>query len=294
VLTEGSQYSEGDQPPTAEYRMASARYFEAMGIPVIAGRSFGPADIADSAAQLVAILNRTASIRFFGTPIAVGKRLRLGRPTSPLLTVVGVVGDIRQISLREPSVPEVYLSSRQGLSTAGSIVIWYDGAPAPVLAGVRRIVASLDKTIPVADVQLIEDVLATAAAGDRFTTTMLTAFALLALVLAALGTYGVIAYGVAERTREIGVRMALGAQRSEVVAMVVREGMRLFALALPIAFLGIWWTNRSLTSLLFGVLPSDLATKLIALATLAVATTLACLIPARRAARVDPTIAIRS
>jgi putative ABC transport system permease protein len=122
----------------------------------------------------------------------------------------------------------------------------------------------------------------------------LASFALLALVLAALGTYGVIAFGVAERTREIGVRMALGAQRREVVTMVVRDGMRLFAFAMPIAFAGIWWSNRAIATLLFGVLPSDLPTQAVALGTLAVATAVACAIPARRASRVDPTVAIRS
>jgi putative ABC transport system permease protein len=294
VLPEGAPYAEGDQLPSAEYRIASARYFEAMRIPVLAGRPFGPMDTADSTAQLVAVVNRTAAMRFFGTASAVGKRLRLGGPQTPLFTVVGVVGDVRQISLREAAAPEVYLGSRQGLPTAASVVIAYDGAPQSVLAGVRRIVASLDKTLPVFDVQSIEDVVAAATVGDRFTTTTLTVFALLALVLAALGTYGVIAYGVAERSREIGVRMALGAQRSEVLLMVVGQGMRLFAIALPIALAGIWWTNRALTSLLFGVVPSDLPTQGIALATLALATAAACLIPARRAARLDPTTAIRA
>jgi predicted permease len=294
VLPEGTPYAEGDQLPSAEYRIASARYFEAMSIPVLAGRSFGPLDTADSTAQLVAVVNRTAATRFFGTPNAVGRRLRLGGPQTPLFTVIGVVGDVRQISLREAATPEVYIGSRQGLPTAGSVVIAYDGAPPSVLAGVRRIVASLDKTLPVFDVQSIEDVVAAATVGERFTTTTLTVFALLALVLAALGTYGVIAYGVAERSREIGVRMALGAQRSEVLLMVVGQGMRLFAIALPIALAGIWWTNRALASLLFGVAPSDLPTQAIALATLAIATAAACLIPARRAARVDPTTAIRA
>jgi len=294
VLAEGAPFTEGDQLPSAEYRIASARYFEAMGIPVLAGRSFGSMDTADSTAQPVAVVNRTAAIRFFGTPNAVGRRLRLGGPQTPLFTVVGVVGDVRQISLREAAAPEVFIGSRQGVPTAASVVIAYDGAPASVLAGVRRIVASLDKTLPVFDVQSIEDVVAAATVGDRFTTATLTAFALLALVLAALGTYGVIAYGVAERSREIGIRMALGAQRSEVLLMIIGQGMRLFAFALPIALTGIWWTNRGLTGLLFGVLPSDLPTQVIALATLALATAAACLVPARRAARVDPAAAIRA
>jgi putative ABC transport system permease protein len=294
VMPEGMSEAASDLLPDAEYRKASARYFETMDIPVIAGRPFRPTDTADSTSQLVAVVNRTAAIKYFGTPNAVGKRLRLGGSQTPLFTVVGVVGDVREISLRESAPPVAFISTRQGLATAGSIVISYDGAPGPVLAGVRRIVASLDKTLPVYDVQSIEEVLAKAAAGDRFTTTLLSAFALLALVLAALGTYAVIAYGVADRTREIGVRMALGAQRGEVVAMVIRDGMGLFVLALPFAFVGIWWANRAVASLLFGVQASDLSTQVIALSTLAVATAVACLIPARRAARVDPSLAIRA
>jgi putative ABC transport system permease protein len=294
VLVEGASDADNDRLPEAEYRLASARYFETMRIPVIVGRAFGPMDTADSTAQRVTVINRTAALKFFGTPNAIGKRLRFGGPQTPLFTVVGVVGDVRSISLREAPVPEVYVSSRQRFATAGSIIIDYGGAPGPIVTGVRRIVATLDKRVPVADVQLVEDVMAAAAVGDRFTTTVLSSFALLALVLAALGTYGVIAYGVAERTREIGVRMALGARRSEVVAMVLREGLRLFALALPIALAGIWWSSRAIASLLFGVLATDLSTQAVALGTLAVATTVACLIPARRASRLDPTIAIRS
>jgi ABC-type antimicrobial peptide transport system permease subunit len=123
---------------------------------------------------------------------------------------------------------------------------------------------------------------------------LLSAFAFLALVLAALGTYGVIAYGVAERTREIGVRMALGARAGEVLTMVLREGMVLFAVALPIALLGIWWTNRALTGLLFGIPASDPATIFAAVATLAGATAIACYVPARRAAHVEPQSALRA
>jgi putative ABC transport system permease protein len=295
VLVEGAPYAVGDQLPSAEYRLASAGYFKTMGIPILSGREFQSLDKSDSASLVVAVINHAASLRFFGTPNAVGKRMRLGGAQGPLITVVGVVGDISDISLREPPAPQVYLSSRQGLPSAGSIVVRYAGAGAgaSIVSGVRRIVTSLDKTLPVFDVQSIEEVMAAASVGDRFTMTLLSAFALLALVLAALGTYGVIAYGVTERTREIGVRMALGARAAEVLAMILREGLVLFAVALPIALLGIWWTNRALTALLFGVTSFDPATIGSAVATLAAVTAAACYVPARRAARVDPTVALR-
>lgn len=293
ALVEGAPYTVGDQPPAVQYRMASAGYFATMGIPVLAGREFLPSDNADSSSRLVAVVNRTAAIRLFATQNPLGKRLRLGSADSPLFTVVGVVGDIHELSLREAAEPEVYVSSRQGLATAGSIVVDYDGAPASLVAGVRRIVSSLDKTLPVFDVQSLEAVVAAARTGDRFTTALLSSFAALALVLAALGTYGVIAYGVAERTREFGVRMALGAQSREVASMVLREGLALFSIALPIAFAGMAWSNRALARLLFGVVPSDPSTIAAAVGALAGATAIACTVPALRASRVDPTIAIK-
>jgi ABC-type antimicrobial peptide transport system permease subunit len=175
-----------------------------------------------------------------------------------------------------------------------SLVVNYDGSPDGVIAGVRRIVAELDSSLPVYDVQRIEDVLDRASVGERFTMSLLSAFAVLALVLAALGTYGVIAYGVAERTREIGVRMALGARAGEVLAMVMREGARLFTLALVIAAAASWWATRALSGLLYGVTATDPATLAAAVFTMALATALACYLPARRAARVDPTIAMRA
>ena len=153
--------------------------------------------------------------------------------------------------------------------------------------------ASLDPTLPMFGVQTIDEVMATANRGDRFTTLLLSAFSMLALLLAAVGTYGVIAFGVNERTREIGVRMALGAQSSGVLAMVLREGVFLLALALPVATLGIWAASRGLSGLLFGVSPVDPLTLVAAVGTLLVATLLACYLPARRAASVDPLIAIR-
>jgi putative ABC transport system permease protein len=293
VLVEGAPYAERDQLPSAEYRLASAGYFKTMGTPILAGREFESSDKADSTSLPVAVINRAASIRFFGVANAVGKRLSLSGPKGPYLTVIGVVGDVHTISLREAPLAEVYLSSRQGLPSAGSIVVRYAAGQASIVSGVRRIVTSLDKTLPVFDVQSVEEVMAAASVSERFTTTVLSSFAILALVLAALGTYGVVAYGVAERTREIGVRMALGARAAQVLTMVLREGMLMFAVALPIALLAVWWTNRALTSLLFAIPASDPATIVSAVFTLGAVTAVACYIPARRAAHVDPTIAIR-
>jgi putative ABC transport system permease protein len=293
VLAEGAPYVAGDQLPSTEYRLASAAYFETMGIPILAGREFQSGDAADSTSLAVAVINRAASVRFFGTSNAVGKRMRLGGAQRPFITVVGVVGDVHDMSLREPPSPQVYLSSRQGLPSAGSIVVRYAGTPGAIVTSVRGIVTSLDKTLPVYDVQSIEEVMAAASVADRFTMTLLSSFAVLALVLAALGTYGVIAYGVTERTREIGVRMALGARATNVLAMILGEGMILFVVALPIATLGVWWTSHALSALLFGIAAFDPATIGGAAATLAAVTVAACYIPARRAAHVDPTVALR-
>lgn len=293
VVAEGVVVSAGDQVPQADYRVASGGYFATMGIPLLAGRVFDATDTADSTSLPVLVINRAAATKFFGTPNAVGKRLQLGGAQGPFLTVVGIVGDNHDASLRESPRPQVFAAARQMLPCCGSIVVRTNASPAAVVNGVRRIVSSLDKTLPVYDVQTIDDVLAQASVNDRFITSLLSSFALLALVLAALGTYGVIAFSVAERTREIGVRMALGARGRDVLAMVLREGMLLFAVALPIALVGIWWSRGALSGLLFGVGASDPRTLMVAVMTLAGVTAIACYVPARRASRVDPTIAIR-
>jgi ABC-type antimicrobial peptide transport system permease subunit len=207
--------------------------------------------------------------------------------------IVGVVGDIHDASMRAAPRPQIYASAQQLMPSGLSVVVRYRGGSSPVLTGVRRAMASLDPTLPIFGVQTIDEVMATANRSDRFTTLLLSGFSTLALLLAAVGTYGVIAFGVNERTREIGVRMALGAQSSGVLAMVLREGVLLLAFALPIAALGVWAASRGLRGLLFGVSPVDPLTLSAAVATLLGATLLACYLPARRAARVDPLIAIR-
>jgi predicted permease len=290
---------EGDPPPapglapSADYRVVSVGYFRAMGIPLLAGRDFAATDKADSTAQLVAIVNETATKTILHAANPVGKRVGLGGNNQPLLTIVGVVRDVRGASLREPPRAQIFVSAQQAPQGGANLVVHYDGAAASVVSEVRRIVRSIDNAVPLFDVQTIGEVLDKASVGDRFTMTVLAGFSFLALLLAALGTYSVMAYGVSERTREIGVRIALGARAEDVLAMILREGALLFAIALPLALGGVWTSTRAMQSLLFGVEPNDPRTVLLAVLTLGTATAVACYLPARKAARVDPTTAIR-
>ncbi|HEY4305064.1 MAG TPA: ABC transporter permease [Gemmatimonadaceae bacterium] len=293
VIVEGAPPPPDKQYPEADYRLASPGYFATMGIPLMAGRDFANTDRADSASLRVALINRTAASKLFGASNPLGRRMQLGGSRAPYVTVVGVVGDVRDASLKEAPRSQIFVSTRQGLPTAASLVIRYDGATDGIVSGVRRIITSIDRTLPLYDVQTVEDVLSKASVGERFTMSLLSAFATLALVLAGLGTYGVIAHGVAERTREIGIRIALGARASEVLTMVLREGAVLFVIALAIAAGVSWWATRAISGLLYGVEATDPTTVLIAVAAMGAATAIACYLPARRAARVDPTTAIR-
>jgi predicted permease len=296
VAVEGATVPVGGQSPDADLRSASSEYFSAMGIPVIEGRSFTANEPSDSAALPVLIVNRSAARTILGStggPV-LGKRARLGGATSgPFFTIVGVVGDVYDASLRSVPRPQVYMSTQQSPPRTVSLVVRYSGSLESVLAGVRRAVAELDRTLPVYDAQSVEEVLREANRSDRFTTSLLTAFSFLALLLAALGTYGVIAQGVSERTQEIGVRIALGARGSDVRRMVLREGLVLVGMALPFALVGIVAAGRALSGLLFEVGERDPVTMLVAAVTLGLVALVACYVPALRASRVDPVTAMR-
>ena len=287
----GGSATPADQLPDFDYRLAGGDYFSTMGIPLVSGRAFTWNERTDSGSTPVAILNRTAVTALFRDRNPIGARLTMGGATA--FEVVGVVADIHDASMRAEPRPQIYTSAQQLMPSALTIVVRHRGGEGAVVAGVRAALTSMDPAVPLSAVQTIDEVLSTATRSDRFTTLLLSAFSTLALLLAAVGTYGVIAFGVNERTREIGVRMALGAQSAGVLTMVLREGLVLLAVALPFAVLGVWGAARGLRGLLFGVSPVDPMTLTAAAATLLLATLLACYLPARRAARVDPLIAIR-
>jgi len=282
--------------PFALFRVVSPDYFRAMGIPLRRGRYFDSRDSAD--AQPAVLVNRRLAEQYWPGEEAIGKRLKVGPLDSPnsWLTVVGVVGDTRQTGLNEQKL-EFYVPYAQELRSfmaPRDLVVRTKSDPAVIAAAVRRAVWSVDKDQPVSNVRTLDQVFAAAISQERFQALLLGLFAALALLLACVGLYGVISYAVVQRTHEIGVRMALGAQPLDVLRLVIRQGMSLTLAGLVIGVVAGTFVTRVLTDMLFGVTPRDPLTFAGVPVLLLLVALLACYIPARRATRIDPLIALRS
>ena len=280
----------------AEVFSASPGYFAVLGIPVLQGRSFDSTDRAD--APPVGVVNRAMARRFFGGRSPIGARLTFGNPTDSTaqwLTVVGVVGDIHHAGLSEPPYPQIYLPAAQSPSR-WMVLVARSATPDPLALApaARRALASLDPDLALSDVSTMERRIADATAHPRVSAVLLGAFALLALVLAAIGIYGVVSYGVVQRTRELGIRVALGAEARAVSVMVIRQGMGPVAGGVVIGMVAAWAGARALRSQLFQVGPADPVTFAVVTTCLAGTALLACYLPARRAALADPVEALRS
>jgi putative ABC transport system permease protein len=292
---EGQTQLPKDRWPRVNYRSVSPDYFRAVGVPVLKGRAFDAHD--DPSAPPVVIVNQSLARRDFPGEDPVGKRINLGGVTSngqPLWwEIVGVVGDVRSLELRSEAEPELYTSYLQDPFAGMSYVVRASVGPEGLIPSVREVVREVDRAQPVTDFREMEQIVNEAAAQPRFNSLLLAAFAGLSLLLAAAGIYGVMSYGVTQRTREIGLRMALGAQGRDVLRLVVGRGMGLTLLGVGLGLAASFGLTRVLRSLLFGVSETDPLTFAGVSLVLALVAFLACLVPARRAAKVDPMVALR-
>jgi predicted permease len=295
------QFTVSDQAPLApgarqlaRARMITPDYFRVMGVPLLKGRTFTERD--DSVAPRVAIISDLLAHRYFAGVEPVGKRLIIGKQDYEIIGVVGDVrqGDVRQNGLNVPTDPAFYTPLAQTPIATAYLVVRAAGDPLALVAPVQQAVWAEAKDQPLEYIATMERIVAVATAETRFYSWMLGVFALLALTLGAMGIYGVMSYSVAQRTHELGVRLALGAQSGDVLRLVVRQGMRLTLLGLVLGLAASLAVTRLLAGLLFGVSATDPLTFVSIAVLLALVALAACWIPARRATKVDPLVALRS
>jgi predicted permease len=282
-----------------EIRVATPEYFSTIGIPLVRGRLFSDADRPGSTP--VVLITAAAARRFFPGEDPIGKTITLGwgkrvngGRTAAGGQVVGIVGDVKDAGLGEANAPELYLPFRQWPIENMTVLVRTATPPASLADAIRAQVASLDPGLPVSNIRTLDDIVAKSISQPRFYMTLLTIFAAVALALAAIGIFGVLTYAVSQRTREIGIRMALGAREGSVVALVVSQAMGLVIIGLIIGLAAAALLAHTLTGMLFSVTPTDPLTFAAVGALLSAVALFATYVPARRASRVDPTIALRA
>ncbi len=284
--------SSPDDVPQAAYNSISPNYFRVMGISLVAGRDFSERDDKDAPAAM--IINETMARRFFAEADPLGKRIKidyLGAQISH--EIVGVVRDVKQQSLGDKPQVAIYTSCLQRPWFSASLFVRAKNDTGAAGLSAQRAIWSMEPDLPVAGVRPMTDFLSDSVAQPRFYAVLLGAFASVALLLAIVGIYGVVSYSVAQRTREIGVRMALGASSTDVLRLVVGSGVRVAAVGVVAGLAGAFVLTRLMSSLLFDVAPTDPLTFALAPAVLLAVAVAACLIPARRAIKVDPAVALR-
>jgi putative ABC transport system permease protein len=290
----GRPLLERNDRPLADYQNVNGDYFPAMGMTLLRGRAFNDQDVKDSARSV--IIDEGFARRYWPNEDPIGKQLFEGEKDLPenRFTIVGVVNSIKLESLNsEPTRCQLYFSYTMFPQRRSSLLVRASGDLAGLAAAIKHVVQEIDKDQPIYDLQTMNQILADSIAPQRLAAMLLTVFAALALLLAIVGIYGVMAYSVTQRTHEIGVRMALGAQTGDVLKMVIKQGMMLVSIGVAIGLAAAFALVRAMSSLLYGVSASDPSTYLTIAALLILVAMLANYIPARRAAKVDPMIALR-
>lgn len=293
-----SPYTPADQPappinqqPWTALNMATPGYFETMHTPVLQGRVFTDSD--NNSSRPVAVVNETMAHKLDARGAVVGKVIHVQYAAHPFLEIVGVIHDMKQSGVEQPDMPEVYVPAAQMPVNFMTIVVRSAEDPSVLAHPVAGVIQHLDKGLPLSHVVPMTEYIETAVASRRFAAALSGAFALLALILAAIRIYGTVSYSVARRTHEFGIRVALGASRTAVLSLVLRSGFLLVALGIAIGIAGALALTTDIASELYGVTPTDPATFAIVALLLALVALLACYIPARPVTRVDPMVALR-
>ena len=281
-----------DKSYDADIRISTPEYFATMGIPLLRGRVFNEQDTKES--TRVCLINDAAAHILFPNDNSIGKYITHFGEYNETLQIVGVIGNLHHLALDTAPRPELYQPLGQGKWPRLFIVVRsLAGNPLVLLPSVQRAVWSVDRTVALGSVRTMEDTVARSLLKRKFTMTLLTIFAGIAVALASIGLYGVMSYSVSQRTREIGIRMALGAQRSDVLQLVVRQGLLLTAIGVGLGLLGSLGLTRLISSMLFGVSATDVGTFAAVSALLFGIAGIACWLPARRASGIDPMVALR-
>ena len=290
--------SDGPIPNVDYYQYATLGYFDAMGIPIKQGRAF---DARDAGGGPVVIVNEALVKKFYPKQDPIGKRLNPYLTNNPVwFTIIGVARDVKQGGLDVPAGTELYFSYEQlpriaGFAPGQMNFVLSTARPLEAIApAIRRAVKEMDPALPIVQMRTMQDVIGDSVTRQRFLSLLLGIFAIVALTLAAIGTYGILAYMVAERQREIGIRMALGAGNGQVVGLVLGQGAAIAVAGIGLGVIGAYAISRLMTSLLYGVSASDPATYAAVAGVIAVVAVAACIVPTRRATRVDPLEAIRA
>jgi putative ABC transport system permease protein len=277
--------------PTANFRAVSPDYFRVMGIPLLKGREFSGAD--HERAPLVAVINETMAKRYWPNANPIGQRIKETFSDEAWREIVGIVGSVRHLARGEAPKPEMFVPLSQVPPTTLNVAVRTQVELGSFAATLRRSVTAIDANLPVFEVRTMEDRLFESVAQPRFRTMLLDVFAALALMMAVVGLYAVMAVSVAQRTHELGIRVALGAQRRDVIGLILRQGIKLVSLGIVIGLAGAWALTRVLTTLLYEVKPTDPLTFVAVPVLLITVAILACWLPARQAASVDPLTALR-